>query len=82
MNDTLNGIVNDIVKTNIFFNKLRENVYDEFKRNNYDDDKLDELMNYIRNTFMIQSSIDEDFDEIKNIALRIKNTIENIKKLP
>lgn len=82
MNDTLNGITNDIVKTNIFFNQLRENVYNEFKRNNYDDDKLDELMNYIRNTFAIQSSIDEDFDEIKNIALRIKNTIENIKKLP
>lgn len=82
MNDTLNGITNDIVKNNIFFNRLRENAYDEFKRYNYDKDKLDELMNYIRNTFVIQSSIDEDIEELKNIVWRIKHTLENITKIP
>ena len=82
MNDTLNGITNDIVKNIIFFNRLRENAYDEFKRYNYDKDKLDELMNYIRNTFVIQSSIDEDIEELKNIVWRIKHTLENITKIP
>ncbi|KAK8839032.1 hypothetical protein M9Y10_020677 [Tritrichomonas musculus] len=82
MNDTLNGITNDIVKNNIFFNRLRENAYDEFKRYDYDKDKLDELMNYIRNTFVIQSSIDEDIEELKNIVWRIKHTLENITKIP
>ena len=82
MNDTLDGITNDIVKNNIFFNRLRENAYDEFKRYNYDKDKLDELMNYIRNTFVIQSSIDEDIEELKNIVWRIKHTLENITKIP
>ena len=82
MNDTLDGITNDIVKNNIFFNRLRENAYDEFKRYDYDKDKLDELMNYIRNTFVIQSSIDEDIEELKNIVWRIKHTLENITKIP
>lgn len=82
MNDTLNGITNDIVKNIIFFNRLRENAYDEFKRYDYDKDKLDELMNYIRNTFVIQSSIDEDIEELKNIVWRIKHTLENITKIP
>ena len=82
MNDTLDGISNDIVKNNVFFNRLRENAYDEFKRYNYDKDKLDELMNYIRNTFVIQSSIDEDIEELKNIVWRIKHTLENITKIP
>lgn len=82
MNDTLDGITNDIVKNNIFFNRLRENAYDEFKRYNYDKDKLDELMNYIRNTFVIQSSIDEDIEELKNVVWRIKHTLENITKIP
>lgn len=82
MNDTLNGITNDIVKNNIFFNRLRENAYDEFKRYDYDKDKLDELMNYIRNTFVIQSSIDEDIEELKNVVWRIKHTLENITKIP
>lgn len=82
MNDTLDGISNDIVKNNVFFNRLRENAYDEFKRYDYDKDKLDELMNYIRNTFVIQSSIDEDIEELKNIVWRIKHTLENITKIP
>lgn len=82
MNDTLDGISNDIVKNNVFFNRLRENAYDEFKRYNYDKDKLDELMNYIRNTFVIQSFIDEDIEELKNIVWRIKHTLENITKIP
>lgn len=81
MNDTLNGITNDIVKNNILFNELRANIYDEFKQSNYDESKLDEIMNYIRNTFMIQKSVDENIEDLKNLTWRIKHTLENIMKI-
>ena len=78
MNDTLNGITNDIVKTNLFFNRLRENAYDDYKRSNYNESKLDEIMHYIRNTFIVQGNIDQDFKELQSIVWRINQSIDNI----
>ena len=81
MNDTLNGITNDIIKTNLFFNRLRENAYDEYKRSGHDEDKLNEIMKFIRNTFVIQGRIDSDFNELKDIVWRINQSIDKINDI-
>lgn len=82
MNDFLDAIGNEIVKTNMLFNELRNNVYETYCDISDYENKVDELMNYIKNTFIMQNQIDKYFDKIKKYAWLIKNNIDDISKLP
>ncbi len=53
-------------------------LYAEFKIAKTDDDK-NNVMNYIRNTFVIEINIENDINELKNIVWRINHTLQQHK---
>ena len=90
MNNTLEGITDDIrIIDNKFdslrelhsVNELRNIAFVEYKRGEYDESKLDELMNYIRETFIIERDIDKSMNELIDNIWKIKNKLDSIKKI-
>lgn len=68
----------ELINIRIKFNDLRNNAYDEFKIAKTDDDK-NNVMNYIRNTFVIESNIEDDINKLKDIVWRINHTLQQHK---
>ena len=75
MNETLSALNNDLVKVRVMFNSIRDEAYDLYKASGFDEQVLDDIINNIKNSFLLQRSVDEGIDDLKNIINEISDDI-------